>query len=284
LSRGQRRSHPPSLLRVVERTLREECHLSPGDCLLLAVSGGGDSTAMLHVMARLAPRFGVGLFAHGVDHGLRAGASSELALAAALATELGVEFTRSKISVPLGGNLQARARLARYAELEARAKALGGAMIATAHHADDRAETVILRLLRGAGLVGLGVLAPRAGQLLRPMVRARRADILAHLARHELRYASDPSNENSRYLRVRVRNEILPLLAERSPGIVGHLCAVADDACKARDSELLSVERLGRRQRAALARAIEHRQLDFELPVGNGLVIRIGRDTQHGRA
>jgi tRNA(Ile)-lysidine synthase len=269
-------------LRIVERTLREECHLLAGDCLLLAVSGGGDSIAMLHVMARLAPSLGVGLFAHGVDHGLRAEASRELDLAGALATELGIEFTRSEISVALGGNLQARARVARYAELEARAQAIGGAIIATAHHAEDRAETVILRLLRGTGLVGLGVLAPREGQLLRPMVRARRADILLHLARHELRYATDPSNENPRFLRVRVRNEILPLLAERSPSIVGHLCAIADDACQARDGDHLAVEPLGRRQRSALARAIEHRQLGFELPVGNGMVIRLGGDKPHG--
>jgi tRNA(Ile)-lysidine synthase len=101
-------------------------------------------------------------------------------------------------------------------------------VIATGHHADDRAETVILRLLRGAGPRGLAVLPPRAGDLVRPLIRARRGDIDAHLARHGIAHALDPSNANSRFLRVRVRRELLPLLADLSPGIVTHLCALAD--------------------------------------------------------
>jgi tRNA(Ile)-lysidine synthase len=282
LSRGGRRSHPPSLLRIVERTVREECRLGVGDGLLLAVSGGGDSMAMLHVMARLAPRFGIGLFAHGVDHGLRAEASAELDLAQALATELGIEFSRTELVVARGSNLQARAREVRYAALKARATALGCAIIATAHHADDRAETVILRLLRGAGLAGLGVLPAREGHLLRPLVRARRSDILAHLARHELDYASDPSNENTRYLRVKVRQELMPLLIGISPGIVEHLGAIADQASATRggDADAAIASKLGRRQRVALARAIDLNQDGFELPIGQGLTIRLERSKQ----
>lgn len=279
MSRGGHRSHPPSLLRIVERTLREECRLAAGDCLLLAVSGGSDSTALLHVMARLAPRFGIGLFAHGVDHGLRAEASRELDIAAGLARDLDIEFSRSQISVAHGGNLQARAREARYAALERRANELGSAIIVTAHHADDRAETVLLRLMRGSGLAGLGVLAPREQRLLRPMIRARKTDIWAHLRRHELAYSSDPSNENTRYLRVKVRKEILPMLLAASPGIVEHLCAIADQALLTRnaDGDDAGGERLGRRQRAALARAIELGKAGFELPLTDGLILRVER-------
>ncbi len=279
MSRGGHRSHPPSLLRIVERTLREECRLAAGDCLLLAVSGGGDSTAMLHVMARLAPRFGVGLFAHGVDHGLRDEAGRELDQAASLASELGVEFTRTKISLEHGGNLQARARKGRYAALEQRAQELGGALIVTAHHADDRAETVLLRLMRGAGLLGLGVLGPREARLLRPMIRARKSDITAHLTRHELSFSSDPSNDNTHYLRVKARKELLPILVDSSPGIVEHFCALADQALLARgsDGNVGPYDKLGRRQRAALMRAIELGQDGFELPIAAGLVIRLER-------
>jgi tRNA(Ile)-lysidine synthase len=254
---------------------------------LLAVSGGGDSTAMLHVLSRLAPRFGVGLRAHGVDHGLRPEAGRELDIVAKLAEELGVEFSRTKIDVPHGSNLQARARQERYQALMARAKELGCSIIATAHHADDRAETVLLRLLRGAGLLGLGVLSPRDGSMLRPMARARRADILAHLARHRLAFSSDPSNENTHYLRVKVRKEILPMLAEISPGIVSHLCAIADQACAKKrdeprlDGESLLDDKLGRRQRVALARAIELQQFGFELPLGAEMLIRLARDERH---
>lgn len=279
MSRGGNRSHPPSLLHIVERTLREECSLAAGDCLLLAVSGGSDSTAMLHVMARLAPKFGIGLFAHGVDHGLRAEAGRELALAAKLAGELGVAFSSCQIALAHGGNLQARARYARYAALQQRASEVGARIIATAHHADDRAETVLLRLMRGSGLLGLGVLGPREPTRLRPMIRAHKADILAHLRRHDLPYASDPSNDNTRYLRVKVRKEILPILVAASPGVVQHLCALADQAleAKSRDSCDSDAMRLGRRQRVALARAIELGQVGFELPLANDLILSLDR-------
>lgn len=282
MSRGLNRSHPPTLLRIVERTLREDCRLAAGERLLLGVSGGGDSTALLHVLARLAPKLDFRVFAHGVDHGLRAEAGSELDLVGDLAGKLGVEFSRVALSVPSGSNLQARAREARYAALDSRADQLGGALIATAHHADDRAETVLLRLLRGAGLAGLAVLLPREGRLLRPMVQARRRDVLAHLERHRLRFASDPSNENTRYLRVKVRKELLPLLVGASPGLVEHLCAIADQAVAARgdaaDARMADI--FGRRQRAALMRAIQLRQAGFELPLEGKLVLRLERDVR----
>jgi tRNA(Ile)-lysidine synthase len=175
------RSHPPTLLTLVRRSLREECNVEPGERVLVAVSGGSDSTALLHVLARLAPEFGIFVSAHGVDHGLRAEAAQELDGVEALAERLSVPFTRSKVELQSSGNLQARARKARYLALnEARAEA-NATYVATAHHAEDRAETVLMRLLRGAGPRGLAVLAARSGSLLRPMIRARKAAVLAHL-------------------------------------------------------------------------------------------------------
>jgi len=223
------RSHPPTLLKIVERTLAEECAIERGSHVLLGVSGGGDSTALLHVLARLQKRLGFSVSAHGVDHGLRPEAAAELDLAQALSRELGIGFSRSRLALEAGSNLQARARAARYRALDKAARAIGASLLATAHHADDRAETVLLRLLRGAGPHGLGVLPPRSGNLIRPLIRARKSDILAHLARHQIRFAEDPSNSNRRYLRVRVRHELLPLLEELSPQIVRHLNALADE-------------------------------------------------------
>ena len=135
---------------------------------------------------------------------------------------------RARVSVAAGGNLQARARDARFEALRAMATAEGADSIATAHHADDRAETVLLRLMRGAGPRGLAVLPPRSGDLVRPLIRARRSDVQRHLSRHRLPFALDPSNEDRRFARVRVRLEVLPLLENMSPGIVGHLNALAD--------------------------------------------------------
>jgi tRNA(Ile)-lysidine synthase len=221
------RSHPPSLVTLVKRTLIEEGGELRGRTLLAAVSGGGDSQAMLSVLARLAPQLGFALRAHGVDHGLRVEAAGELDLAEALALRLGVPFARSRVAVARGANLQSRARDARYAALRD-AAAPHAALIATAHHAHDRAETILLRLLRGAGPRGLAVLPTRAQDVIRPLVRAAKGDVITHLERHRLDYAQDPSNLDRAFLRVRVRSELLPLLHELSPQIVRHLNALAD--------------------------------------------------------
>lgn len=182
---------------------------------------------MLSVLARLAPQLGFTLIAHGVDHGLRPEASAELDLAQALASSLAVPFGRTRLELERGSNLQARARDARYAVLREVA-APHDALIATAHHADDRAETVLLRLLRGAGPRGLAVLPPRTQDVIRPLVRAGKPDVLLHLQRHGLAFAEDPSNADAAFLRVRVRREAMPLLAQLSPQIVRHLNALAD--------------------------------------------------------
>src|SRR5262249_5954299 len=142
-----------------------------------------------------------------------------------------------------------------------------GAMlhIATSHHADDRAETVLIRLLRGTGPAGLAVLPARSEHLMRPLIRARRTDIVAHLERHRIPFAVDPTNRNPRFLRPRVRHELLPLLVELSPRIVEHLCELADAASKLGSPEDAAVPnvleglRLGRAQRSALARALKNR-------------------------
>ena len=226
------RSHPPTLITLTRALVRDASLVSRGARVLVAVSGGPDSMALLHVLARLREELGFMLFAHGVDHGLRDDATHELDLAADLARTLGVSFGRTRVSLTAGGNLQARARAVRYDALEAAARGEQCDRIATAHHADDRAETVLLRLLRGAGPRGLAVLPPRAAHpvadRIRPFLRARRADIDAHLRRHDVSYATDPSNVNPRFARTRVRQELMPLLEQLSPSIVAHLNALAD--------------------------------------------------------
>jgi tRNA(Ile)-lysidine synthase len=209
-----------------------------GECLLLAVSGGGDSMGLLHASAWVSQRLGFRVVAHGVDHGLRADASLELDTAERLAAGLGVPFGRTRISVPEGGNLQARARVSRYAALGNAARAAGASAVATGHHADDRAETLLLRLLRGAGPAGLAVMPAQARlpsevpedaplKLFRPMLSARRSEILVYLERHEVKFHEDPSNAKPRFLRSQVRHELMPLLERLSPSMVVHLNALA---------------------------------------------------------
>ncbi|XYH96100.1 tRNA lysidine(34) synthetase TilS [Sorangium sp. So ce1128] len=276
------RSHPPSLIRLAERLIRDERLLARGDVVLCACSGGPDSSALLHVLALLRRRIGHEVVAHGVDHGLRAAAAAELSMARDLAERLGVPFSTTRVDVAPGANLQARARAARFAALAAASAAHGARAIATGHTADDRAETLLLRLLRGAGPRGLAVLPPRAPlsrdlsgeapgaaaqiELIRPLLLARRADVLAHLDRHRLVFAEDPSNADPRFTRVRVRRELLPLLEDLSPAIVEHLCALSDMLVAGRErssdgdpavldgGDPLSIP-LGRAQRFAIERA-----------------------------
>jgi tRNA(Ile)-lysidine synthase len=226
------RTHPPTLITLVRAALREHALVPRGSRVLVAVSGGPDSMALLHVLALLRAKLAFGLFAHGVDHGLRAAAAEELDLAERFARAHDVPFGLSRVTVPPGGNLQARARTARWEALRAAAYAAGADRIATGHHADDRAETLVMRLARGTGLRGLAVLPPQDGDRIRPLYRARRSDIDAHLARHHVPFATDPSNRDPRFLRARVREEIMPALERLSPRITEHLCALADEAAQ----------------------------------------------------
>ncbi len=224
------RTHPPTLITLVRAALRDHDLIPRGTSVLLAVSGGPDSMALLHVLAGLRAKGGFGVFAHGVDHGLRPEAGKELDVAQAFSGALDVPFTREQVNVERGGNLQARARDARWSSLRSAAARVGAGRIATGHHADDRAETLLIRMLRGTGTRGLAVLPPLDANRVRPLFRARRQDIDEHVARHGVPFALDPANDNPRYLRTRVRHELLPQLMRISPRVVEHLCALADDA------------------------------------------------------
>lgn len=269
----------PTLLKLAERTLREDCGVRAGERLLLAVSGGPDSMALLHVCATLAPRLRWQLRASGVDHGLRADAAAELDLAERAAAALDVPFQRHRVQVEPGGNLHARARDARYALLERARLEAGADYLVTAHHADDRAETVLIRLLSGSGPKGLAVLPARAGVRLRPLIRARRLDILTHLRRHSIPSMDDPSNKDSRFLRTRVRHELLPLLEDISPGIVGHLTALADEIAAPELPQLLDPDgnavELRRSHRQQLRHALRHQLRDVVVLIGEGRAITL---------
>ncbi len=286
-----RRSHPPTLLKLTERTIVDERLFQPGDFVLVAVSGGPDSMALLHVMAKLASRFRVRVAAHGVNHGLRAAAADELALAGRFAEQLGVPFSSTNVQVAPGANLMARAREARYHALDealARRSEQGGdgvgaehRFIATGHHADDRAETMLIRLVRGTGPAGLAVLPARSSHLIRPLVRARRTDIAAHVERHRIPHAHDPTNRDPRFLRTRVRHELLPLFEQISPRIVEHLCDLADamgelgSPDRGAVPEVVDGQRLGRAQRTELTRALRNRNRAARVPLPGGKIATI---------
>jgi tRNA(Ile)-lysidine synthase len=224
------------IARVLERAgLRHKKSSS----IVLALSGGPDSVALFYALRELAPRFGYRLAAAHLNHRLR-GAESDRdeAFVRDLCSTLGVELTveRSSDLDPAASNLEERAREARYGFLAGAAALLGASHIATAHHADDQAETVMLRLLRGAGAAGLGAmadtmtLAPTGLTLLRPMLRVGRQEILRYLDSIGARFVSDSSNAHQGFLRNRVRVELLPKLErEYAPGLGRRLAALATE-------------------------------------------------------
>lgn len=269
------RSHPPSLLRHVRSTLEKECRVKRGDTIAVAVSGGPDSLALLHALSFLKSELGFQLAALSIDHGLRAEAAQEVEFVGRFCAEINVPFWSEHLSLEDGPNLQARARDARYRALwrlidEHLAP---GTLLATAHHKEDRAETILMRLLRGTSLEGLSVLPPRRERLIRPMIRASRVDVLAHVERHRLTPCQDPSNRDLRFLRVQTRQELLPLMEKLGPGIVDHLVELSDEAA-------LLPEPLGlnREQRQQIRQALcdPAARLDLRLPGGISLTRTLG--------
>ena len=166
------------------------------DC---AVSGGADSLALL-VLATAARNQVV---AHHVDHGLRTGGRDEAKLVEAAAERFGARFVGHRVAVELGSNLEARARAARYQVLPAD--------VATGHTLDDRAETVLINLLRGAARTGL---SPLRSSTRHPLVHLRRRETRELCCALDLVVVKDPSNDDPAFVRNRVRHEVLPLLED----------------------------------------------------------------------
>lgn len=186
------------------------------------VSGGADSLALM----ALAVASGASVTAVHVDHGIRSGGSDEAALVERYATEIGATFESARLDVGDGPNLEARMRAARYEVLGHRA--------ATGHTADDQAETVLINLIRGAGLVGLGAMQPGPR---RPILSLRRSDTEAICDELGWEPFIDPSNTDGRFVRNRVRHEVLPLLVDIAERDVVPL--LVRSAVHARDAAVL---------------------------------------------
>jgi len=198
--------------------------------VVLAVSGGSDSQVLLKAFPHVAKKFNISCFAIGINHSLRKEADSELDLAEQLAKSNGVSFDRYNVTVASGASIQANARDARYQMLTAQAEKLNAKYIVTAHHFDDRAETVFIRLLRGKNFGSLGVMPLISGNIFRPMLFVHKEEIYSYIKRWGLKYANDPSNENVDYLRVKIRKEIMPMLESLNPKIKERLNELSDEA------------------------------------------------------
>lgn len=195
-----------------------------GPRLLVACSGGPDSVALAHVASKL---FGPSRVALGhVDHGVRPGSSQDAAAVLAFAAQLGCEARAARLEGV--ADSEAALRHARYAALERMRADVDAAFVLTAHTADDQAETVLLALLSRTHADALSGMPEQREAILRPWLTVSRAEVHAHAARHRLPARVDPSNREPRYLRNRVRKELLPLIESRyRPGFSARLAALA---------------------------------------------------------
>ncbi len=195
---------------------RERGLLKPGDRVICALSGGADSVALLWSMYLLREKWALTLCAAHFNHGLRGEESDrDEAFVRSLCQRLEIPLTvgRGEV-VRQGRGMEDAARRARYAFLESLDS---GASIATAHTADDNAETVLLHLLRGSGLRGLGGILPRRGRIIRPMLTVTRREVEDFLTQWSLRHVEDSSNQAGDFLRNRLRQQVMPVLRQENP-------------------------------------------------------------------
>lgn len=197
------------------KTIERHAMLRPDDSVLVALSGGPDSTCLLDVLDRLRSKLGLRLEVAHVDHGLSAGSESIAAQVASRAAEAGFEVHVVRAPDLEGPNLHARAREFRYAFLETVATQSGIEKIATGHTLDDRVETTLARLVHGAGTDGLAGIPPADGMRVRPLIELRRGETRAYCETVGLPFIDDPANSDDRFERAAVRNEILAPIERR---------------------------------------------------------------------
>jgi tRNA(Ile)-lysidine synthase len=247
---------------AVRGTIRRHAMLAGGERVLVAVSGGADSVALLHTLRRLAPDLRLWLSVLHVDHGLRPEAGADAEFVDALCRAWAVPVRVARVTVTARGSVEAAARAARYAALSREAARISADRIAVGHTADDQAETVLMRILQGAGLRGLAGIPPRRGRIIRPLIEIRHADIVAELESVGSAWRQDASNRDPRFLRARLRHQLIPhLCATYNPAVVDGLVRVATllrplvDQIEARASFELAAAAAAGRSEIVLPRA-----------------------------
>ena len=204
-----------------------------GAICLVAVSGGPDSLALLDLLQLTAARHRRSLIVGHVDHGTSVASAEVAGQVAAAAAERGIPMRAVRLELGAGVS-ESRARLARRAALLEMAEQVGADVILLAHHADDQAETVLLRLLRGSGPIGLAGMAPKAGIWIRPLLSVTRQQLAEHLQARGVASWQDPANVDPRHLRSWLRTVVLPLLSEQLPDVSPRLLRAGRLAAAAR--------------------------------------------------
>src|SRR3989338_5072027 len=225
---------------AVNGTLAAHRLLTPGARVVVAVSGGADSVALLHALAALRPAWKLKLFIAHLDHALRPDSGDDAEFVKHLGRRLEIETSIERHDVGErcareGWSLEDGARRIRHQFLLDAARHRSAEAVALAHTADDQAETVLMRLLRGTGLLGLGAMALKRPLedrwLIRPLLGIWRSEVIAYVRRRGAAFREDSTNRDRRFLRNRIRHELLPLLArDYNPNIKGALAQLAEQS------------------------------------------------------
>lgn len=228
-----------SLPDQIHHFIQEHRLISPGDGVVIGVSGGADSLALLHLLHHLRPRLGCWLHVATFDHQLRgADSAADVRFVVQTARAWGLPVTTGQADVRSSaqpGGIEQAARHARYDFLAQTARTVGASSVAVAHHAGDQAETILIHIIRGTGtqgLMGMAARSPVPGHpaltLIRPLLTATRAQIEAYCQQHGLAPRQDATNQDTAYLRNRLRLETLPALRQLNPQIDQALIQLAD--------------------------------------------------------
>jgi len=217
---------PLEMVEQVRTLLRENIAFAPGEKVVVAVSGGMDSMVLLDIVDRLREALDIQLHVAHFDHQLRPESAADSRFVAAAARRRDLPCTQGCEDVGQHArqrclSLEAAARRLRYQFLDQVAQEVGAGKIVLGHHADDQAETVLLRLVRGSGARGLGAMeVMREGRYLRPLLGFERRTLEAYAAAAGIEFREDASNRDLRFLRNRVRHELIPQLQQYNPSVV----------------------------------------------------------------
>jgi len=218
----------------VSSTIKRYSMLSEKDRVLVGLSGGPDSVSLLIALKRLQDALSLKLYTIYIDHGLRPKETTkEIEFCKSISETLGVGFTSRAYDVKEFAksqrlNLQEAGRILRYRAFEEESIRLGANRIALGHTLNDQIETFLIRLLRGAGLKGLSGIPPVRGKIIRPLIETKKEEILEFLKKEGISYMVDSSNLEGKYLRNRLRGEIIPVLLKFNPNLIETLSNTID--------------------------------------------------------